>query len=131
MMGRTHAATGAAAGCALALAYGAATGQAEDPALLVAGTLLGTGAALAPDIDHPNATATHAHGLASRALGWCVRKASALAYRLTATEADASDSGEHRHLTHTPLAGLVLGALVAVAGALAWQAAAAVLWATI
>lgn len=127
MMGRTHAATGAAAGCGVALLHGVAIGV-HDPALVTMATVVGTGAALAPDIDHRSATATHAHGPLSRALGWFIRRASAAVYRLTATAADNSASGEHRHLTHTPVFAFVMGSVAAVASALWWQAAVVIVW---
>lgn len=93
MNGRHHAAFGAAAG----LAAAAATGT-RGPALALSAAL-GAGAALAPDIDEPGATAAHALG----PVGW------------VGSRVVARISGGHRGATHTlPIVALVaMGATAA------------------
>lgn len=81
MMGRTHAVTGA-------LAFQAAAGwfPATVPAVLL-GTIICTGAALLPDIDHGDATTANTYGPVTRGLSVVVRKV----------------SGGHRNGTHSVL----------------------------
>lgn len=129
MMGKSHAATGAFAGAATTAAYAQLTGTDPTPALMVAGIATGAGAALLPDLDHPNSTATHSLGPLTRLLCLILRPISRLTYKTTGTKYDDGE-GSHRALTHTALFALLIGALVAVA-ATRWDAVtAAVLWLT-
>lgn len=98
MMGRTHAASGAlawAAVCATAPLFGIRPGW---PAVL-AGLVSTAGAALLPDLDHPEATIAHTFGPVTRA-------AAEFVHRI---------SGGHRHATHSL-------AFAALAAALVWPA---------
>ena len=67
-MGRTHALSGAVAYLALVPLLHASAVQAAVGAVCTAG------AALLPDLDHPQATATHTLGPVTRVLGWVVRR---------------------------------------------------------
>lgn len=93
MLGRDHALSGAAAFAMIA------------PELhvtgvhLAAGTVLAAGAAVLPDIDHPDSTISRSFGYLTRGFAWAVEKV----------------SGGHRHGTHS-LAG------IAVFAALSWAA---------
>jgi len=93
MLGRDHALSGAAAFALLAPQLHV-TG-----AHLAAGTVLAAGAAVLPDIDHPDATISRTFGFLTGAFAWTVEKV----------------SGGHRHGTHS-----VIG--IAVFTALAWAA---------
>lgn len=93
MMGRTHAASGAAAFLALTPVLSWAGVDATTPTITV-GMVAAAGAAMLPDLDHPQATI-------SRALGPITRILSA------ATEAV---SGGHRQATHSVLGVLVFTA---------------------
>lgn len=98
MMGRTHAASGTlawAAVCAAAPLFGIRPGW---PAVL-AGLVSTAGAALLPDLDHPEATIAHTFGPLTRALAQFVHRV----------------SGGHRHATHSL-------AFVALSAALVWPA---------
>lgn len=129
MMGKTHAATGALTGAALTAAYTSWTAAAPTPGLIVAGVAVGTGAALLPDLDHPESTATHSLGPLTRLLCLITRAVSKAAYKATGTPYDDNE-GSHRTLTHTALFALAVGALTAWAAS-TWQAATAlVLWLT-
>lgn len=88
MMGRTHAMTGT-------LAFlGASTLVPATVPELVLGTVVCTGAALIPDIDHPNSTITLTYGPVTRSFSWIFRAL----------------SGGHRMGTHSAMAvGLVFG----------------------
>lgn len=105
MLGHSHAISGALAFAASAAAAGAVAGYAglhEVPfhpgaVELILGTLITAGAALLPDIDHPNGTIAHALGPITKHLSKFVSEI----------------SGGHRHATHSVL--FMLGA-----GAVTW-----------
>ncbi len=78
--GRTHALSGAVAGTALS----AAVWHASRPAVAFA-ALVTAGAAVLPDLDHPDATVAHTFGLVTQTFAWLVGRL----------------SGGHRHLTHS------------------------------
>lgn len=84
MLGRTHALSGAVAGAAVALLVIRA-----DMAHVAVAAGLTAGAAVLPDIDHPDATVARSFGLITRVFAWLVEKV----------------SGGHRHGTHS-LAGI-------------------------
>lgn len=93
-MGRTHALSGMVAYAGIAPLVGhVSTVQ------LATGIVTTAGAALLPDLDHPQASATHTFGPVTRVLSWMIRLL----------------SGGHRHGTHS---------LVGIAAfvALAWAA---------
>jgi|GEM_PF-382448 len=115
MMGRSHAASGAVVGLALAPALGLDTTEAVPFAVAVAGY------AIFPDLDCGGATASRLLGPATKALSWLVCRLSALVYRITRTDTSSSSAGTHRHLTHTVLFALAMGAL-------AWSTALASPW---
>lgn len=99
MMGTNHALSGAAVWLTLTTPLAGNPLVTVDTPTLVAGTLLTAGAALLPDIDHPNSTLAHAGGAATQAVA----------------RAAQTMSGGHRHGMHS---------LLAVAGfaVLAWAA---------
>lgn len=94
MMGKGHAVSGAAAW--LLIAETGAFGLELDLAQTVAGTALAAGAALLPDLDHPQATAGRSAGIAGQAAAGVLGAA----------------TGGHRHGLHSLLAivGFGLGA---------------------
>lgn len=94
-LGHTHALSGVVAGTAVGLYM---THLPSTQLVLFAG--LTAGAAVLPDIDHPNSTLAHCFGFLTRSFAWLIGKI----------------SGGHRHLTH---------AVLGVAGFefLAWLAA--------
>ncbi len=105
MMGRTHAASGAAVwltGCAV-VDVGAAT--------TLIGALLATMAALGPDIDHPNSTATRSLGQLPHRL---VKRLAIKVYAATRTSQDDPVTDGHRGLTHTLVCAVVVGVLAGI-----------------
>lgn len=119
MMGRSHALTGMATGAGLTTALGI-----TNPGQAVVFTLTTAGYALLPDIDHPNATASKAFEPVTGWVSSAFRGLSTWVYRRTATPHDDTTDGTHRHLTHTVVFALVLGALAGAAGAASpWAAA--------
>lgn len=95
MLGKTHAVSGAAGWLAAAPAISAALGTPLSPAELAVGTVACAGAALIPDLDHPQATIAQTFG-----------PVSAIAARLTSVVA-----GGHRQGTHSLLFVGLFGAL--------------------
>lgn len=101
MLGRGHAASGMAAGAACASWALPAAGLVVPGGVWTTG-LLGVilaGWSLAPDIDHPRATATTAFGPVSRGAQRVMAKASYAAIQWTGTRRD--EAREHRGLTHS------------------------------
>jgi len=109
MMGRTHALTGWCAGLAAAPLAGLAGGP---QVLVFAATTAGF--ALLPDLDHPGATASRFLGPVTGGISRVLRWSSRRLYAMTKGPRDEHCSGEHRHLSHTVLFALLLGALTAV-----------------
>ena len=115
MMGRSHAASGAVVGLALAPALGLDTTEAVPFAVAVAGY------SIFPDLDCGGATASKLLGPLTGALSWLVCRLSAMVYRATRTDHRSTSAGTHRHLTHTVLFALGMGLL-------AWSTALASPW---
>lgn len=101
VMGRTHAASGAAVHLVVVPFLGS-VGVPPDPLSVLAGALAAAGAAMLPDLDHPQASI-------SRSLG-------PVTYLMA--RAVAAVSGGHRQATHS-LLGLLVGVVVAVG--LSWN----------
>ncbi|MFC7330841.1 metal-dependent hydrolase [Marinactinospora rubrisoli] len=118
MMAPSHAASGALAGAAAAaLLAPAVSGCALFD--LAAGVLVGAGAALLPDLDHPTSTASRSQGPVTGVVHRAVAGASRLAWAATRTGRDdggRDGDGVHRHLSHTPLVAVAVGAGVWLAG---------------
>ncbi|NIJ10197.1 membrane-bound metal-dependent hydrolase YbcI (DUF457 family) [Saccharomonospora amisosensis] len=112
MMGRTHALTGWCAGLGLAPAVGL-----TSVAQVVVFASTTAGFALLPDLDHPHARASKLLGPLTGALSWLLRKASAGLYAVTKGPRDERVKGTHRHLSHTLLFAVALGAGTAAATA--------------
>src|SRR5699024_12313116 len=115
MVGRSHAASGAVVGLALAPALGLDTSEAVPFAVAVAGY------AIFPDLDCGGATASKLLGPLTSALSWLVCRLSAMVYRATRTDTGSTSAGTHRHLTHTI-------AFAVGMGLLAWCSAPASPW---
>ncbi|MTD58458.1 metal-dependent hydrolase [Amycolatopsis pithecellobii] len=105
-MGRTHALTGWCAGLVAAPMVGA--GSVHQAVAFAATT---AGFALLPDLDHPGAGASRLLGPVTGALSWLLRRVSAALYALTKGPRDEKHTGTHRHMSHTLLFALGLGAL--------------------
>lgn len=101
MMGRTHSLAGAAGWLAIAPHI-----PGHGPAGIVLGTVIAAGAALWPDLDHPNGTIAHTYGSPSRSLCRVVERV----------------SGGHREATHSLLAAAVATGVAAAAVRCVWVA---------
>ncbi|MBP0461892.1 metal-dependent hydrolase [Streptomyces montanisoli] len=110
MMGPAHSLSGAAAWLGVGAAAASLDHAMPWPVLLV-GTLISSGAALAPDLDHKAATISRSFGPLSHGLCAIVDAMSHFAYRHTRMRGDSSSrSGGHRTLTHTWLWAVLIGA---------------------
>ncbi|MDR7299941.1 metal-dependent hydrolase [Haloactinomyces albus] len=107
MMRAGHAITGLCAGLAAAPALGV-----TSPSAVVLGGVVTAGAALLPDLDHPGATASRRLGRLTRGLSHGLRACSASLYAATKGPRDENGNGKHRHMTHSLLFAVLLGALV-------------------
>ncbi|MEV5300278.1 metal-dependent hydrolase [Amycolatopsis methanolica] len=125
MMGRTHALTGALAGLLVGRLIGLAPdGQEPGTAATVAAcaalgpfAALTAGYALVPDLDHRSSAAIRLLGPLTRLLSRGLRSASRRLYEHTKGPSDEG-GGEHRHLTHTLVFAVALGAACAVTTAI-------------
>jgi membrane-bound metal-dependent hydrolase YbcI (DUF457 family) len=109
MMGPAHSLSGAMAW----LVVGAATAALDRPMpwpVLLAGTLICAGAALAPDLDQKSATISRAFGPPSRWLAGLIDKLSVTVYNASRGRGDRRRTGGHRTLTHTWVWALLVGA---------------------
>jgi membrane-bound metal-dependent hydrolase YbcI (DUF457 family) len=95
MEGRSHALSGAVAGAGLSLAFLHA-----DSAEIALAAVLTAGAAVLPDLDHPDSSIARTFGFVTEAFAWVVEKL----------------SGGHRHLTHSLAGAGIFTALVWLAG---------------
>ncbi len=114
MMGPGHATSGAAVwlgGCVTVQACG---GHPSFAAVTV-GALVCAGAALAPDIDHPNSTVARSVGWPTRTAARGVGLFGAWVHARTKTRWDRVDLDGHRTITHTGVWAVASGALVAAA----------------
>lgn len=113
MMGVSHATTGVA-GWLVIQAGMAHLGHPQPWPTVVVGAAVTGGAALLPDLDHPDSTVAHALGPITRNLARGVAWTSGRVKNVTRTRRDkAAPLMHHRGLTHT------LGAALAVGGILA------------
>lgn len=110
MMGYSHAVSGVAVGCALAAAC-----PAPWPVEALAVAVFG-GAALLPDIDHPNSTVARSLGPLTNTISKAVDWLSVELYHATRTPLDPAERRDgHRLITHTPVGSLALATLFGVA----------------
>ncbi|UCM91581.1 metal-dependent hydrolase [Streptomyces marincola] len=109
MMGPAHSLSGAMAW----LGVGAAAAWAGHPMpwpVLVAGTLICAGAALAPDLDQKSATISRAFGPLSKLVAILIGKLAERVYNATRGKSERRRSGGHRTLTHTWIWAVLIGA---------------------
>src|SRR5882724_8016011 len=104
----THMATGPTHAISGLLTWSAVTALATDhaigqlsPRAWVVGAVLSTGAALLPDLDHPQSTVSRTFGSISQGFSSGMNAVSHGIYRLTRTRRDSNRDGGHRGLTHT------------------------------
>lgn len=112
MMGRAHSLSGAAVWLAGTAVYSITTKEPVDPAVLIMGTAVFSGAALYPDTDSYSATVTKSFGIFGRVLYYVTNAISLLFYNLTRSRKDDARENGHRTFMHTTVAAVLLGAIV-------------------
>lgn len=110
VMGPHHAVHGFTAGIVASQLVGITSQPVGIPTALVIG-MLGAGAAVAPDLDHRNATASKSLGPISWAASVGIRAISRWVYAATKTRYDRPNADGHRGITHTWPGALALGLL--------------------
>lgn len=120
MMGPSHAMSGAVAYLGIASYGGSIAGYfaTQDPAVLVMGTLVTAGAALAPDIDSHSSTITSSFGIFGKLGHQVVNALSLTVYNGTRTRYDANKGNGHRTFFHTTFLAIIAGIVVAFFSAL-------------
>ncbi|OEU96610.1 metal-dependent hydrolase [Streptomyces oceani] len=108
MMGPAHSLSGAAAWLGAGAVADALGHRMPWPVLLV-GTLICAGAALAPDLDQKSATISRAFGPLSKALCGVIDKLSETVFNATRGRGERRRSGGHRTLTHTWIWAVLIG----------------------
>lgn len=116
MNNQAHGATGLLTGVLTTAAVMPIAGLELTPITLVTGGLIGTGAALLPDIDHDHSTITRSGGWLTRGIAECLQVISRVTYRATRTAKDRPSNGEHRFLLHTPCLHLLVGLFLFLGG---------------
>lgn len=114
MMGPSHAMSGAAGWLAASAIYTSSTGQIIQPELLILGTTVAAGAALAPDIDSYGSTVVRSFGIFGRAMYWIANTLSLAVYNIVRTPRDEPKENGHRTLFHTLLFAILSGVLTAI-----------------
>lgn len=115
VMGPTHSMSGAAAWLAGVAIYSNLTQTPIDPALLVLGTAVSAGAALAPDIDSNSSTVVRSFGFVGKGLHHAVNILSVAIYNITRRRKDEPRENGHRTLFHTGVFAILAGGLTALA----------------
>lgn len=115
MMGPSHAMSGAAGWLAASALYTSTTGEVISPELLILGTTVAAGAALAPDIDSYGSTVVRSFGFIGRGLYWVANSLSLAAYNIIRTPRDEPKENGHRTLFHTMLFAILAGVFTALA----------------
>lgn len=113
MMARAHALSGAAlglVGCQVAQLGGATV----TPVTAFTASAVCAGAALLPDLDHPEASIARTFGPISYRISRITNATSAVIYRRTRTRYDDDRDGGHRGVTHTVAWALLEGASAGV-----------------
>lgn len=130
MMAGSHAASGVA-GWLGVCSVAAHVGCRPSLTVVVLGAVVAAGAAVAPDMDHPQATIARTFGPVSQWLSRRLASGCARVHAATRTRLDRPDRDGHRTVTHAGVSAVVAGLLVAVAcGLLGRPAVAVVVFAT-
>lgn len=113
VMGPTHAIQAFGAGLAAALVAPVLLDITPTVPQALAFAVVTAGAGIAPDLDHPSATASRSLGPVTGLVAWTLRHVSGFVYRHTKTTRDSGRDGTHRGITHTWPGALTVGAATA------------------
>jgi membrane-bound metal-dependent hydrolase YbcI (DUF457 family) len=114
VMGPTHAMSGATAALA-GIAIYSATVAPVHPTVVIMGTVVAAGAALAPDIDSGRSTVVNSFGIFGKAFHVIANSLSVAVYNLTKTRREEAKSDGHRTLFHTTVVALIAGIITVLA----------------
>lgn len=117
VMGPTHAMSGAAAWLIASGVYSTVTHTPIEPAVLLLGTAVAAGGALAPDIDSNSSTVVRSFGILGTGAHHVANAISLGVYNLTKTRKDDHIENGHRTLFHTTAMAVLAGGLTALATA--------------
>lgn len=115
MMGPSHSMSGAAAWLGATALYTVNTGDVFPLPVLVLGTAVAAGAALAPDIDSYGSTVVRSFGIFGRGLYWIVNGLSMFVANTVRTNKDEPKQNGHRTLFHTLLLAILAGVFTTLA----------------
>lgn len=115
MMGRSHALSGAALWLVGSGVYAHTTHTTPNVPTLIMGTIVFTGAALAPDIDSYSATVTKSFGIFGRVMYFIANAISLFFYNVSRSRYDEPKTNGHRTFFHSTVAAIVAGGLVSLA----------------
>lgn len=114
VMGPTHSMSGATAALAGIAIYSASVGPVH-PTVVIMGTVVAAGAALAPDIDSGRSTVVNSFGIFGRGFHFLANAISVAVYNLTKTRREETKSDGHRTLFHTTAVALIAGVITILA----------------
>ena len=114
-MGPSHSMSGAAAWLGATAVYTVSTGNEIAWPVLVLGTAVTAGAALAPDIDSYGSTVVRSFGIFGRVMYWIANGLSLGVYGILHTHKDGPKENGHRTLFHTTLMAILSGLFVSFA----------------
>jgi hypothetical protein len=106
--------SGAAGWLAASALYTTTTGTPISPEMLILGTTVAAGAALAPDIDSYGSTVVRSFGFIGRGLYWIANSLSLAAYNIIRTPRDEPKENGHRTLFHTALFAILAGVITSL-----------------
>lgn len=112
MMATGHSLSGAAVFLAGSAAFTYFTQTDIPPVVLIMGTAVFAGAALAPDLDSFSSTVTRSYGIFGRIMYHLTNALSMLVYNVTKTQKDDPKENGHRTFMHTIVASILMGLLV-------------------
>lgn len=120
VMGPTHAMSGAAGWLAGTAVAGAAIGGFQSGSLpvLLMGTMVTAGAALAPDIDSHSSTVVNSFGVIGKGAHHAANGASVSVYNATRSRYDKPRTNGHRTLFHTGVVAIGAGLLTSFLGSI-------------
>lgn len=114
VMGPTHAMSSAALTLGAITAFNITVAP-ISPTIAVIGTIMASGAALAPDIDSRQATVVRAFGVFGLAAHYLVNGLSVAVHTATRTRYDSVITNGHRTFFHTTFMAVLMGGLIALA----------------
>jgi membrane-bound metal-dependent hydrolase YbcI (DUF457 family) len=118
VMGPTHATQGLGTGILVMHTLPPLLGTPLSVPAQLVGAMLCAGAAVLPDLDHPEATAARSLGGITKAVAHGLAAISGWLYHATKTRYDQNRDGTHRGITHTQPGAWLFGGIMSASAAL-------------